>query len=112
MRLGTGALFATALVQPLKRLCRRRRPDRGIAGFSALSENPDAFSFPSGHTAAAFGVAVALIGEGVALGRVGAALAFGVAVSRVYLGAHYPLDVAAGAVLGSIAGALARLAIG
>ena len=26
----------------------------GIGGFAALAENPDAFSFPSGHTAAAF----------------------------------------------------------
>ena len=111
-RLGAGAILATLLVQPLKRLCRRSRPDRGIAGFSALAENPDAFSFPSGHTAAAFGVAVALIGEGAFLGPLAASLAFTVAMSRVYLGAHYPLDVTAGALLGSLAGAVARIVVG
>ena len=36
-------------------------------------------------------------------------LASAIGVSRIYLGAHYPLDVAVGAVLGCGCGALARL---
>jgi membrane-associated phospholipid phosphatase len=32
-------------------------------------------------------------------------------MSRVYLGARYPLDVAAGAALGTLAGAAARLLV-
>ena len=70
-------------------------------------ENPDAFSFPSGHTAAASAVAIALAGQGW-LGRFHLGLAFAIAISRVYLGAHYPLDIAAGGALGLIAGLLAR----
>jgi undecaprenyl-diphosphatase len=73
----------------------------------ALTENPDVFSFPSGHTAAAFAVAIALAGYGW-LGPFHLSLAFAIAMSRVYLGAHYPLDVAAGAVVGLFAGMLAR----
>ncbi len=111
LRLGLGAGLATLLSQLLKRLCCRPRPDTGLTGFIALAENPDAFSFPSGHTAAAFGVAAALTGEGCGLGPLALGLAAGIGLSRVYLGAHYPLDVAAGAFLGLLAGLAARLVV-
>ncbi len=107
-----GALLALAVSQVLKRLCCRARPDCGIVGFAALAENPDSFSFPSGHTAAAFGIAVALGGEGSWLGGLVLSLASGIAVSRVYLGAHYPLDVAAGVEVGALAGMAARILLG
>jgi undecaprenyl-diphosphatase len=109
--LGSGAVLAVTLSQILKRICCRTRPNCGIGGFAALVENPDAFSFPSGHTAASFGIAVALAGEGDWLGGLVLALAGGIAASRVYLGAHYPLDVAAGVVVGVACGFVARLLI-
>ncbi|HEX4803365.1 MAG TPA: phosphatase PAP2 family protein [Myxococcaceae bacterium] len=105
--LGSAALIATILSQGLKRTCRRARPSSCIGGFTALMENPDAFSFPSGHTAAASAVAIALAGQGW-LGPFHLGLALAIATSRVYLGAHYPLDTAAGGALGLIAGLLAR----
>src|SRR5262249_15281685 len=52
--LGSGAFLAVTLSQILKRICCRTRPNCGLGGFAALVENPDAFSFPSGHTAASF----------------------------------------------------------
>lgn len=107
--LGGGAFLAVALSQILKRLCCRTRPSCGIGGFAALVENPDAFSFPSGHSAASFGIAVALAGEGDWLGGLVLTLASGIAVSRVYLGAHYPLDVGAGVVVGVASGLVVRL---
>lgn len=113
--LGIGALLALAVSQALKRTCRRPRPSEGIDGGPCAvrthGADPDAFSFPSGHTAVAFAAAVALAGAGSGLGLVVAMLAGGIAVSRVYLGAHYPLDVAAGAVLGAGCGWLARVAV-
>ncbi len=111
LRLGAGAGLATLLAQLLKRRLLRPRPSRAIAGFSPLAENPDAFSFPSGHTAAAFAVALALAGEPWGAGPLVLLLACGIGLSRVYLGAHYPLDVLAGGALGTAAGLLAHLVV-
>lgn len=108
-----GAVVALAVSQLLKRVCRRQRPCVGIGphAVKALAEIPDAFSFPSGHTAVAFAVATALASPAHGLAEVAAVLACGIGVSRVYLGAHYPLDVLAGAGLGIACGWTARVLV-
>lgn len=82
-------------VQLLKRTIGRPRPSRGTSCVAMIRE-PDRFSFPSGHAAAALSVA---IGFGVGFPSF-APLVFGVALlagfSRVVLGVHYPGDVLAG----------------
>lgn len=109
LRLGAAALLGTLFAQVLKRSCKRERPNLRIEGFTALSENPDHFSFPSGHTTTAVAVAVALIDQGALLGPLSMGFAGLIAVSRVYLGAHYPLDVGVGAFIGACTGMIVRI---
>ena len=67
---------------------------------------PTGLSFPSSHAASSFAAARAFgaLVPGAPL-RV-AAVAMG--LSRLYLGVHYPSDVAAGALLGTAVGSLGR----
>jgi membrane-associated phospholipid phosphatase len=63
---------------------------------------PGDWSFPSNHAAIAAAAAVALWFVYRRLGAVAAVAACAMAVSRVWVGAHYPHDVAAGVVVGAL----------
>jgi undecaprenyl-diphosphatase len=82
-----------------KRLFVRARP----ASFFALLEAPDRFSFPSGHATCAWTIALTLSALVPSAATIAVPWALAVSASRVVLGVHYPLDVAAGAFLGIVA---------
>jgi undecaprenyl-diphosphatase len=105
--LAGGGLLALGASQLLKRMCRRARPRQSISDWTTLLDDPDAFSFPSGHAAVAFGVATALATGDSRIAAAEIAFASAIGFSRIYLGAHYPADVLAGALLGVLCGALA-----
>lgn len=65
---------------------------------------PDDASFPSGHTGITFAAAVVLLIFYKKKAAPAIILAFLVAVSRIYLCVHFPSDVLAGMVLGSLCG--------
>ncbi|MEH6374312.1 phosphatase PAP2 family protein [Streptomyces sp. KLMMK] len=66
--------------------------------------------FPSGHTAAAVAFTAAVTPAWLWVGAACAVPTVLMAVERVHSGAHYPSDVAAGAVIGVAAAALVRTA--
>ena len=84
---------------------RRRRPE--LPGLPPLSPVVSRLSFPSAHSTTSFAAARAYsrVVPGAAPLLYAVAIAF--ALSRPYLGVHYPSDVVAGAVLGGTIGALA-----
>lgn len=87
----------------LKLLVRRRRPE--LPGLPPLTSTPTHFSFPSAHTATSFAGARLYSRLGLPAAPL-YALAGALALSRLYLGVHYPSDVLGGGALGT---ATARL---
>ncbi|HDQ45311.1 MAG TPA: phosphatase PAP2 family protein [bacterium] len=84
----------------LKKTIRRVRPFQKIPGITKRVTPPDKFSFPSGHTAAAFLMAT-LIGSVYPVILLPAMiLAFLIGFSRIYNGVHFTSDVIAGMLLG------------
>ncbi|MCQ9131199.1 phosphatase PAP2 family protein [Streptomyces hilarionis] len=103
---GMGALVVAQLVSNgvCKQLADRPRPPKEWFPHDEADDRPDSSSFPSGHTAAAVAFTAAVAPTWPAAGAACAVPAAMVALERVQSGAHYPSDVAAGAVIG-LAGA-------
>ena len=93
-----------ALNTAVKIVIGRARP--ALEDLPALVATPTALSFPSAHASSSFAAAraySALLPDAPLYG-----VAAAMALSRVYLGAHYPSDVAAGALLGTLTGSAGR----
>jgi membrane-associated phospholipid phosphatase len=101
----TGVVATAYLISSsIKVAIGRRRPI--VEDLPHLMATPTGLSFPSSHSTSSFAAAQAfgpLLPRGPLLGA-----AAGMAFSRLYLGVHYPSDVAAGAALGTVLGRAGR----
>ena len=95
-------LLGLGIVQVIGALAYRPRPFEIGLGLNLMNHAPEN-SFPSDHATLMFALAVSLLLSplrrfGLALLPLGLAVGWG----RVYLGAHFPLDILGGAVLGAL----------
>ena len=117
--LAATSLMGIGLVQVAekgtKKVVRRRRPGQVLEQLVLRDDAPrsDDRSYPSGHAAKAACVAVLLVpalpGWVTAGAAATAALTAG---TRVHQGAHFPLDVAGGVLMGTAVGSLCNFVVG
>ncbi len=95
----------------LKIIINRSRPYTEIGGFTdfMVSMNypfPSGSSFPSGHSFSSFSAATMIFLYRRKLGLISFPLAFAIAFSRIFVGAHYLSDVLTGSFLGASFGCI------
>lgn len=110
-----GSVTLLLVVETSKLLIGRKRPYITIEAARIVGNKAAGFSFPSGHTSQAFFLAT-IIAQSFHLPwfiiLVMYVLAAITGITRIYLGAHYPRDVIAGAFLGTIWGYFASVLYG
>lgn len=95
----------------LKNVVARVRPYDLNPEFSLLISKLSDYSFPSGHTLASFEGAVAVFIRNKKFGIPAVILAVLIAFSRLYLYVHYPTDVLASVILGTVIAVVASVIV-
>ena len=104
--------LSEAITQILKRAAEQPRPTASIAGLDVhgYPRDPHGNAYPSAHTSVAVGIVTALWPWLTWPQRaVGVGVATLIALNRLYIGAHWPLDVLGGAAIGLLSGSLCWL---
>ena len=102
---GLATLLAVGLNQPIASGVGEPRPFTALPHILVLAHRSTDPSFASDHATMAGAVAVGLFFVSRRLGVVASVLALLMAFARVYVGAHYPVDVVAGLLLGGVVAA-------
>jgi membrane-associated phospholipid phosphatase len=113
--IGLGTVTLWLVVELLKFLAHRSRPFVKLTEARVVGYRPFGRSFPSGHASQAFFMATLMAQHFHSSLWVVCLLypaALLVALTRIYVGAHYPRDVLAGAIFGSAWGMLGAIVDG
>lgn len=97
-----GALVALGVNQFLVAAVAEPRPYTVLPQALVLVSRSSDYSFPSDHAVMAGAAAAGVLLAHRRLGLITAALALVMAFTRVYVGAHFPLDVATGLLVGAV----------
>jgi undecaprenyl-diphosphatase len=101
LSLACGFIVERSLYWVCKNSFQRNRPREALPNFESVITPSDRFSFPSGHTSAAFLVATLVASAFPAIAPLLLLWASAVGLARVLLGVHFPCDTLAGAALGT-----------
>lgn len=104
--------LSEVITQTLKRVAGQPRPTAHIPGLDVhgYPKDPYGNAYPSAHTSVAVGLVASLWPWLTWPQRaVGVAVAALVALNRLYIGAHWPVDVVGGAAIGLLSGSLCWL---
>lgn len=104
-------IVSSGITHFIKRVKNRIRPYINIPGIVVNKIGVDDYSFPSGHTTAAFSIGMSIALKFTGLATVSLILAALVGFSRIYLGVHYPTDVGAGVFVGSASAVFIKMII-
>ncbi len=99
------------LVSVLRKLIDAPRPYELYTFYEKKPKNKKGSSFPSRHVYSAFAIATLCLAVGFPLAILLFSLAIAMCVCRVLLGIHFIRDVAAGALIGIVAGGIGLLLI-
>ena len=100
LELCISALTTWLIVKIIKTLIASPRPFITLTDIQVLSPHESGYSFPSGHTSMTTAIATVVYFYNKRLGTLLYLFALVVAISRIYVGVHYPIDVVAGFLIG------------
>ena len=102
--MAVGILVGALFTYPLKFLIGRERPYDQITGTRLLTPSESDPSFPSGHAEMSFLAATVVSRFHPEYSKYLYAFSFIVALSRIYVGVHFPADAIGGIIVGIIIG--------
>jgi undecaprenyl-diphosphatase len=99
---GVGTVIAVGINQPLTHIFKEPRPFNSLPHILVLINRVHDYSFPSDHGVMVGAVTAGLYLINPILGTISLIIGLLIAFSRVYTAAHYPHDLIAGMIVGSV----------